>query len=236
MKQVFVFFIVASINVVIHAMDIGSACLTREEVKQVIRQLQRDNEDMLAKMQSCGCDAALDGMQTAETVSNALPATNSIFVPAASPKPEIYIAPVPVEPEMPECPEDNPMYQMINGKCIYYEETRFDYAGAQENCGEVFEGGRLFEPTDEAENDMVYKEFKIMFGESYIRVGIDDLTKEGEFTYASNGEPVPMGPWLNDQPDGGSAQNCVVYGNYGDSKWLDYFCSGRLTSICQKTS
>merc|ERR1711935_156287 len=55
-------------------------------------------------MQSCGCDAALDGMQTAETVSNALPATNSIFVP--SPKPEIYIAPEPVEPEMPECPED----------------------------------------------------------------------------------------------------------------------------------
>ena len=51
-----------------------------------------------------------------------------------------------------------------------------------------------------------------------------------------SGEPVPMGPWRNGQPDGGEAQNCVVYGNYGDAKWLDYFCSGRLTSICQKTS
>ena len=78
---------------------------------------------------------------------------------------------------------------MINGKCIYYEEKRFDHAGAQENCAEVFEGGRLFEPTDEDENDMVYREFKIMFGESYIRLGIDDLTNEGVFTYASNGKP-----------------------------------------------
>jgi len=152
------------------------------------------------------------------------------ILPAPSAKPEIYIAPEP------ECPVENPHYQMINGKCIYYEEKRFDHAGAQENCAEVFEGGRLFEPTDEAENDMVYREFKIMFGESYIRLGIDDLTNEGVFTYASNGEPVPMGPWRNGQPDGGSAQNCVVYGNYGDSQWLDYFCTGKLTSICQKTS
>ena len=85
------------------------ACLTRKEVKQVIQQLQRDNEDMLAKMQSCGCDAtSLDGMhtmQTAETVSNALPSTNNIL-PAPSAKPEIYVAPEP------ECPVENPHYQV----------------------------------------------------------------------------------------------------------------------------
>jgi hypothetical protein len=44
-----------------------------------------------------------------------------------------------------------------------------------------------------------------------------------------------MGPWVNGQPDGGPAQNCVVYGNYGDGGWLDYFCTGRLTSICEST-
>ena len=48
-------------------------------------------------------------------------------------------------------------------------------------------------------------------------------------------EAVPMGPWVNGQPDGGPAQNCVVYGNYGDGGWLDYFCTGRLTSICEST-
>ena len=72
-----------------------------------------------------------------------------------------------------------------------------------------------------------------MFGEIYIRIGIDDLAREGEFTYASNMKPVPMGPWLNGQPDGGTAQNCVVYGNYGDAQWLDYYCAGKLNSICE---
>ena len=50
--------------------------------------------------------------------------------------------------------------------------------------------GKLFEPTDEAENDLVYKTLKFMFGASYIRIGINDKSSEGNFTYDSSGKSI----------------------------------------------
>jgi len=248
-KLVFVLFAaVASINV-IHAMDIGSACLTREEVKQVIRSLQYEKDEMESKMAQCGCNIpdgrvtnGIDEMETAETVANFNPDSTNSILPASAPVPILPArapapAPTPApEPEQPEgCPVDKPNYIMVNGKCLFYEQKRFDHSAAQENCGGVMPNGKLFEPTDDAENELVYKQLRFMFGASYIRIGINDKSSEGNFTYDSSAESVPMGPWVNGQPDGGLAQNCVVYGNYGDGGWLDYFCTGRLTSICEST-
>ena len=79
---------------------------------------------------------------------------------------------------------------MINGKCLFYEQKRFDHSAAQENCGGVLPNGKLFEPADEAENDLVYKELKFMFGASYIRIGINDKSSEGNFTYDSSGKSI----------------------------------------------
>ena len=81
-------------------------------------------------------------------------------------------------------------FQMINGKCLFYEQKRFDHSAAQENCGGVLPNGKLFEPADEAENDLVYKELKFMFGASYIRIGINDKSSEGNFTYDSSGKSI----------------------------------------------
>ena len=53
------------------------ACLTREEVKQVIRSLQYEKAEMESKMAQCGCNIpdgrgtnGIDEMETAETVAN----------------------------------------------------------------------------------------------------------------------------------------------------------------------
>ena len=82
------------------------------------------------------------------------------------------------------------LFQMVNGKCLFYEQQRFDHSAAQENCGGKLPNGKLFEPTDEAENDLVYKELKFMFGASYIRIGINDKSSEGNFTYDSSGKSI----------------------------------------------
>ena len=125
--------------------------------------------------------------------------------------------------------------QEILGKCYYFEQLRLDAYDAQENCGQKFPNasGKLFEPKTLEENKQVYNTFKIMFGESYIRIGINDKSTEGQFTYSSDGQAIAIAPWFTYQPDGGEKQNCVTFGNYGTPTWIDYFCAGRLFSICE---
>ena len=114
------------------------------------------------------------------------------------------------------------------------EMKRFEYREAQDNCAKVFgPSGKLFEPKLIEINNEVYETFKVMFGESYIRLGMQDLSREGQFVYGSNMEPIKIEPWYENQPDGGTVQNCVTFGNYGEPKWIDYQCTGRLFSICQ---
>ena len=65
-------------------------------------------------------------------------------------------------------------------------------------------------------------------------IGIDDRLQEGQFTYASNGEPVTYTNWKNGNPDNADGdENCVKYGKGLDFTWNDVKCSEKNPVICE---
>ena len=94
------------------------------------------------------------------------------------------------------------------------------------------EGGKLFEPRDSAENSEVPN---YAFNTARLEVfwfGIEDLSSEGTFVYASNGDSLAFTNWAPNEPDDLGDQNCVrLYTSY---EWDDYFCKDGLMSVCER--
>jgi hypothetical protein len=108
--------------------------LTREEVKQVIRSLQYEKEEMESRMAQCGCNIpdgrvtnGIDEMETAETVANFNPDSTNSILPASAPVPVAPRAPAPAPTPAPEpegCPVDKPNYIV---RIISFSEYIFCY-------------------------------------------------------------------------------------------------------------
>ena len=132
------------------------------------------------------------------------------------------------------CPIDKQYYQMIGGKCFYFEPAGLTHNEAQANCMEKFEnydGGKLFEPKNNHEN---YKMTDIawdVLGFSYAHIGVNDNVQEGSWVFDSDGSTVGYNPgWHTTY--GGSHLNCIVIANDGD--WAAFSCTkDRRQSICE---
>ena len=61
------------------------------------------------------------------------------------------------------CPRDyskkyDSLYRIIDGKCFYFRNTKYDYEPHEKFCKELFSGnGRLYEPTDLGTFDKIQK-------------------------------------------------------------------------------
>ena len=52
---------------------------------------------------------------------------------------QIIVEPI-IEPEQMTCPNDNPNYQLIKGKCYYIEKAGLTWEKAKEGCKDKFKG------------------------------------------------------------------------------------------------
>ena len=52
---------------------------------------------------------------------------------------QIIIEPI-IEPEQMTCPDDNPNYQLVKGKCYYIEKAGLTWEKAKEGCKDKFKG------------------------------------------------------------------------------------------------
>ena len=56
------------------------------------------------------------------------------------------------------CPTSDPRYHIVDGLCLYYENTRLNFDDAIQNCHTKFQAtGRLFEPKTVAINKKAHK-------------------------------------------------------------------------------
>ena len=142
----------------------------------------------------------------------------------------------------PQCPT-NPLYGLMDGRCVYFEKTSLTFDKATQNCQEKLKdygGGILYEPNSNAEQkrivDMAYERLS----GQWFWIGVTDKTTEGQFSYNSNNQPISFTPdWYRvTSPSGyrGRSNNCIMIlvtspsGNRY-SEWYDQYCTG--THIAQ---
>ena len=114
-----------------------------------------------------------------------------------------------------------------------------NYADAQLNCQNRFgnHGGKLFEPRRANTNQLVSAAAaNFVSGTSDdFWLGINDLTIQGQYVYASDGQPVPVDMWQQHEPN--SVGGCVfvfLRMTYHDASWYDGGCNGKQYSVCQE--
>ena len=114
----------------------------------------------------------------------------------------------------------------------------FNYADAMVNCQSQFgsgNNGKLFEPKDFSTNDQVIKFAKGIFlpSDAILHIGINDITTEGTWQYATGGDLVYTN-WDGINPNnGGIGEDCGETRPGHDSTWNDGDCSHQQPSICE---
>jgi len=131
------------------------------------------------------------------------------------------------------CPTSDPKYHIVDGVCLYYELTHFNFDGAIQNCHTKFQAtGRLFEPKTVAINRKAHKTGVVnLSGFYHPWIGVRHNK------YVSDGSPILINPpWYGSFR---KIDQCLLYGDYGHQglgKWYDYaFCSRSFNSICEPT-
>ncbi|KAJ8020013.1 Transmembrane protease serine 6 [Holothuria leucospilota] len=85
-----------------------------------------------------------------------------------------------------------------------------------------------FEPWQDFQSELSNA---ITFPEYYI--GLSDSGMEGDFRWVTDNTTFTSDPWISGQPDGGTAENCVVA--TGDPLgWSDTSCNRQLPFICER--
>ena len=137
-----------------------------------------------------------------------------------------------------ECPSG---WHRILESCIWLSREKKSFDDAHEHCGQLIEHGRLFEPKNRLQNDLVVTLVEMRQLEAqYTWIGITDRLTEGKFKYVSSGKDAFFTKWAIGEPNNGkggffrkSDQDCVNF-LFKDQSWDDFECSEKLHFICER--
>ena len=108
-----------------------------------------------------------------------------------------------------ECPSG---WYRIMESCIWLSREKKSFDDAHQHCGQLIEHGRLFEPKNLLQNDLVLTLLDMRQKEAqYAWIGITDRQTEGKFKYVSSGKDAFFTKWAIGEPNGGEDQNCVNF-------------------------
>ena len=99
---------------------------------------------------------------------------------------------------------DDSRYQLIHGKCFYFEKDGKNFKDAKANC--KCKGGKLYEPKDAAKMKEFLKNSATSITSSWVVTGITDMSGKGNWAYDSNGQNINFSPTFMAQ-NGLSSQN-----------------------------
>jgi len=136
-----------------------------------------------------------------------------------------------------KCAAEETNYRMVNGKCVYYETSHYNYEDAKQKCEARFNNnGRLYEPKTWSENEHAQKVGRAVKDRNW-KIGINDKQTEGQFVYESDGTPISYIPkWYADYKAKGTSNNCIIFATGSTTLWLDYGCSYSDGSICEQNT
>ena len=148
------------------------------------------------------------------------------------------------------CPEEDPNYHLVNGKCYYLEKTDLTWEKAKDSCKDKFlPAGKLFEPKSWKENFMVLNFTKHHISDTWTNprtnhthathfspywLGVNDFGQDGSFKYSYSGEPISFNiKWGINYHGTTPGPNCILV-SYASDRWIDYKCQIPKNSICER--
>ena len=134
-------------------------------------------------------------------------------------------------------------YRILDS-CIWLSRDKKDFDSAQKQCAQLVDNGRLFEPKNSLQNDLVSTLIKSLEPSSAL-IGLTDRQSEGRFAYLSSGKEPSFSNWSPGEPnDWGSGEDCAHFffklmngNNVHDSqwgKWNDVPCNMKWHYVCEK--
>uniref|UniRef100_UPI00358EA39E C-type lectin domain family 11 member A-like n=1 Tax=Myxine glutinosa TaxID=7769 RepID=UPI00358EA39E len=122
----------------------------------------------------------------------------------------------------------------ISGRCYLLFREYASHEQAASRCEDT--GGSLAAPSDATTRRAIARYARsAVSGNWFVWIGVTDHRAEGVYIY-SDGSRVISAPWYRAypvvQPNGGHAENCVVF-TVSDGAWWDSPCSGRHLFLCQ---
>ena len=128
-------------------------------------------------------------------------------------------------------------WHRILDSCIWLSGDQKDFDSAQQQCAQLVHNGRLFEPKNRLQNDLVLTLLKSLQPSNWW-IGITDRQSEGRFEYLSSGKEPSFSNWYPGQPDDWrSGEDCVQFWFPGASKlgkWNDNACKNSRHYVCEK--
>ena len=136
-------------------------------------------------------------------------------------------------------------WHRILDSCIWLSGDQKDFDSAQQQCAQLVHNGRLFEPKNRLQNDLVSTLVKSL-QPSNAWIGITDRQSEGRFEYLSSGKEASFTGWSPGNPDDYQGrQDCALFwfqwrhngNNVDDSrlgKWDDDDCDSRFHYVCEQ--
>ncbi|XP_026527775.1 C-type lectin domain family 3 member A [Notechis scutatus] len=119
----------------------------------------------------------------------------------------------------------------IHKKCYLVSEGAKHFHEANEDC--IAKGGTLAIPRDGDETTAL-REYskKGLPGVAEFWLGVTDMVNEGKFVDV-NGMVLNYFNWDRSQPNGGKRENCVLFSQPGQGKWVDDVCRTVKHYICE---
>ena len=133
-------------------------------------------------------------------------------------------------------------YQVILGKCFYFEKTKKTFSSAKQNCLSMTKQGRsgkLAEPTTLQITTKLVEAAKNTFGSGVdgVYIGVEKIDNNGNMKYTNTGLKTPISPWKesgSNVHDGMIELYVCLYPTRSDgSKWQDCYYSRPLVSVCE---
>ncbi|XP_029464028.1 C-type lectin domain family 3 member A [Rhinatrema bivittatum] len=119
----------------------------------------------------------------------------------------------------------------IHKKCYLAIEDSKHFHEANEDC--IAKGGTLAIPRDSEENQAL-RDYgkKSLPGAGEFWLGINDMVNEGKFVDV-NGAAINFFNWDRSQPNGGKRENCALFSQSSQGKWVDEACRSTKKYICE---
>ncbi|CAG0898979.1 unnamed protein product [Cyprideis torosa] len=115
-----------------------------------------------------------------------------------------------------------------NLKCYFFSTDKMNWSAAENHCGSLEQGAQLASIHSQTEMNYLLNRTKGF----YTWVGGTDSAEEGNWMW-NDGTPFDFEVWYPDEPNAGTAANCMDIYSYGvDAGMDDAFCTYLFKFIC----
>ncbi|CAG2220195.1 unnamed protein product [Mytilus edulis] len=129
----------------------------------------------------------------------------------------------------------NTGWKRFNNHCYMFRYDRLTWHQAKHECEN--NKAYLVKIETSAENRWISNEinFRARSSHGQIWIGLNDLVREGHFTWVGDNSSVGFSNWLSGEPNNhNGGEDCGAIQTNGRSTWNDNSCSHKTGYICEK--